>query len=589
MVLRHRNAPRSKPGSFVGDRFAWIAIAVLAIAPLPGCFENTGCLPPGTRIELAPGEERNDLLCVDGRLAVTVPVQAGRHYAALIDVAGGTLGNTRVLVTMTGDPLVEPVVYELGKIEALGNIQGRGFTTRGAGIVTITLTNRTEDTTQPGGQSLLFGDQRNISVRQRVEDLGAEDHGWMPEEATTLTHDGVVVEGALQFGDEYDYFTVELHAGRRYRVHAESTRELTVSTANVDRFGQFNPHVASLGGTEFALLPTAGRPAETKVLAAATETVLIGVQAGNHIGFLDLLADKFTQPFEDFPIRYALSVEEVESLVEPCDESPAPPPDIEWNAIVARADIVFNVTCTELPNEEIESRYGGEGIEAMVRMLPSGTRYLLLLDHAARVQSLYFAGTNFGNLNEVIKDLDKVPVFDTELGATFHRGFLAAATQVRTDVMPLLQPDYATTLTGYSLGGATAAILGLQLQLDGFEVSDVLTFGQPKVTDAPGAARFSGEPLTRVISARDGITTIYAPNYRHYGEQIILLSENHFVFMDQNDPNFDAATDPEVVGSDLTDHTTYLDRLASTLGEVAAVTFCDRAGFIGSAIDGVCR
>ena len=68
-----------------------------------------------------------------------------------------------------------------------------------------------------------------------------------------------------------------------------------------------------------------------------------------------------------------------------------------------------------------------------------------------------------------------------------HRGFRTAAEAIYGDVKPRLRPGYTTYLTGHSLGGAVAAILGTYLLDDEVKIGGILTFGQPKFTNRAGA------------------------------------------------------------------------------------------------------
>ncbi len=271
-----------------------------------------------------------------------------------------------------------------------------------------------------------------------------------------------------------------------------------------------------------------------------------------------------------------------------CDPLEAPPA-IDWVDIDERARIVFDVSCIDLTDDELAAKYGTPATEAIVRTLPSDTRYLLLIDRAQNEQGLFLPGTQFGNLEEIITNLDQAPIFDEELGATFHRGFLGAATGVRTDVATFLIPGFSIRLTGYSLGGATVAILALQLQRDGFQVESILTFGQPRVTDRAGAALFSGQPILRIKAGLDGVTHLFAPQYVHYGDEIILLDGDRIVYLNQNDRNYDASTDPDVLGEIFTDHQTYLTRIALKLDGTTQTSFCESERFITPAEPLVCE
>ncbi len=68
-----------------------------------------------------------------------------------------------------------------------------------------------------------------------------------------------------------------------------------------------------------------------------------------------------------------------------------------------------------------------------------------------------------------------------------HRGFLEAWQSVEKQVVYYLKkwqtPDTKLWVTGHSLGGALAAVATISLEAQGFEVSGLYTFGQPRVAD----------------------------------------------------------------------------------------------------------
>ncbi|PSN14401.1 hypothetical protein C7293_11900, partial [filamentous cyanobacterium CCT1] len=68
-----------------------------------------------------------------------------------------------------------------------------------------------------------------------------------------------------------------------------------------------------------------------------------------------------------------------------------------------------------------------------------------------------------------------------------HRGFLDAWQSVEKQVIYYLRkwwtPDTKLWVTGHSLGGALAAVATIALETQGFEVSGLYTFGQPRVAD----------------------------------------------------------------------------------------------------------
>ncbi|KAJ5500542.1 Lipase class 3 [Penicillium expansum] len=76
---------------------------------------------------------------------------------------------------------------------------------------------------------------------------------------------------------------------------------------------------------------------------------------------------------------------------------------------------------------------------------------------------------------------------------TIHAGFMRSWLHTRTEILPAITtlrqqyPDYAITLVGHSLGGAVAALAGLEMRLKGWDAT-VTTFGEPMIGNAAFAA-----------------------------------------------------------------------------------------------------
>ena len=84
------------------------------------------------------------------------------------------------------------------------------------------------------------------------------------------------------------------------------------------------------------------------------------------------------------------------------------------------------------------------------------------------------------NSKNVLTDLDARPFRDRKLGVQIHRGFRDAAEKLRDDIFENVALEETIILTGHSLGGAIAQILGLWFEDDAYEVQ-IYTFGSPSV------------------------------------------------------------------------------------------------------------
>jgi len=95
------------------------------------------------------------------------------------------------------------------------------------------------------------------------------------------------------------------------------------------------------------------------------------------------------------------------------------------------------------------------------------------------VTILIFRGTD--NAKNIGTDIDARPTYDSGLDVYFHRGFKDAATWIFEDINDNYKLEKTIYLTGHSLGGAIAQIIGLWLDNAGYNVQ-IYTFGSPKVT-----------------------------------------------------------------------------------------------------------
>ena len=158
----------------------------------------------------------------------------------------------------------------------------------------------------------------------------------------------------------------------------------------------------------------------------------------------------------------------------------------------------------------------------------SGVSYFLARNSARQVLS--FRGTS--NLENVLVDLKVSLMLDSKFGIQLHRGFAETSSSVLKYLTPSLDKSIPIIITGHSLGGAVAVIVAFYLQQEGYDVQQVVTFGQPKVTNVGGAASFNDLPLLRVVTVKDIIPLVPPISplqlqdmdiYWHVGEEIILL------------------------------------------------------------------
>ena len=164
--------------------------------------------------------------------------------------------------------------------------------------------------------------------------------------------------------------------------------------------------------------------------------------------------------------------------------------------------------------------------------------YFLATDSQSKVQVISVRGTS--NIENAMVDILLKLKVDQNTGIQLHEGFAFAARQVYTELKPLLNTDYKITTTGHSLGGAVALILAMYLDADQFNVDQVITFGQPKVTNIAGANKISHINIIRVVTPFDIVPLVPPLDpldinnldvYWHAGKEVILLAENQYAVL----------------------------------------------------------
>jgi hypothetical protein len=113
------------------------------------------------------------------------------------------------------------------------------------------------------------------------------------------------------------------------------------------------------------------------------------------------------------------------------------------------------------------------------------------------------------------------PRLGPQLGLRAHSGYAEVSHRALLALHPLVAFGQPLRLTGHSLGGAVAALLGLRLQRAGHSVAEVVTFGAPKFTDNNGRDLAGNLPLLRVTNARDPVPACPPlGDYVHVGHEL---------------------------------------------------------------------
>lgn len=161
--------------------------------------------------------------------------------------------------------------------------------------------------------------------------------------------------------------------------------------------------------------------------------------------------------------------------------------------------------------------------------------YTLATNDRTKSHILAVRGTS--NIKNVIVDAAFVLVEDPVSGVELHQGFLLSARDIYQQILPSLKPGYRIYTIGHSLGGAAALILAMMLDAQGHPVAEVITFGQPKVTNVTGARKFRHLNITRFVTPRDMVPLVPPIDlmemmnmslFWHQGTEIILYPDQHY-------------------------------------------------------------
>lgn len=167
----------------------------------------------------------------------------------------------------------------------------------------------------------------------------------------------------------------------------------------------------------------------------------------------------------------------------------------------------------------------------------TGMKAYVEIDDAKKIQWIVVRGTS--NLVNVRLDVDYNKVVDARLQVPLHKGFADTALQTYRFAKPLLKPGYETRVTGHSLGGAAAVIVLMLLKEDGMRLGQAMTFGQPKVTNHQGVAKYRSLPLLRFVNDKDPVplmppfdisTILDEGPYQHFGPEVVLKDGPNYAY-----------------------------------------------------------
>lgn len=202
--------------------------------------------------------------------------------------------------------------------------------------------------------------------------------------------------------------------------------------------------------------------------------------------------------------------------------------------------------------------------------------YALATNESTRHQLIVVRGTS--NIENAIVDAAFVLVADKISGVDIHQGFLLSARDIFEQIHEAIRPGYKVDTIGHSLGGATALILAMMLDARGADIGEVITFGQPKVTNISGARRFRHLKVTRLVTPKDMVPLVPPVDptdlmdfsiFWHLGTEVVLYEKQRYAVLSGIDSMLRATDFLNDIPDEnhLTAHfiTTYINRIKPKL------------------------
>lgn len=220
-------------------------------------------------------------------------------------------------------------------------------------------------------------------------------------------------------------------------------------------------------------------------------------------------------------------------------------------------------------DKKIKERYGDSNRLYIETIKETDIKYFIIYEDINNTQHIVIRGTaSYSNVKtdgkyKKVKN-NKLSKFNSDiidqsvkknekLDIYVHRGFNKAGQSVYDDIIKndLLEKRYLTTVQGHSLGGAAALLVYLFLYTDGVDLGMLYTFGQPRVLTTDGVLKFRCIPCIRFVNEDDMVPCVPPSKfafglitsiplwrhglYRHLGDEVILLKDSNYVYLEYHD------------------------------------------------------
>ena len=180
----------------------------------------------------------------------------------------------------------------------------------------------------------------------------------------------------------------------------------------------------------------------------------------------------------------------------------------------------------------------GLELKKTTTIIDTDVQYFVAIHPTLNYQVISIRGT--ANPENVKVDVEIKFIKDDTLGIEVHKGFAKASNELLTDLKKsssVLDKHLPIIVTGHSLGGAIAVIVGMHLKEMNYKLKAIYTYGQPKLTDRHGAEKYKSIPLIRYANDKDIVPLVPPLSmdqesnwdiYWHLGKEVLLYSDMRY-------------------------------------------------------------
>lgn len=285
-------------------------------------------------------------------------------------------------------------------------------------------------------------------------------------------------------------------------------------------------------------------------------------------------------------ISCLLTIFSLSSIVHAADSNRATTSPFSSSDFSHWLNAAYMADATYKSRQDVEQVLNSQGYELnhFKQLEGFSVGYVIATNDVTRQHVIAVRGTS--NVENVIVDAAFVLVPDEITGIDIHQGFLLSARDIYQQILSEINPDYTVNTIGHSLGGAAALIIAMMLDAQDYQVGEVITFGQPKVTNITGSRSFKHLNVTRLVTPKDMVPLVPPLDpmemmnlsiFWHQGTEIVLYKNNQYSVLTGIDSMMRATSFLNDIPSEqhVSNHfmSTYISHLKTKLGSSEEIAF----------------